>query len=232
MKHPLLVSPCSIPQFFQMVGENLLDRLESLPLLKPTQILEISQGTVQHRLRQYYPTACFTSFPLGTPWLEEIPYPDESLDLILSNLALPWFSHAELLVQEFARVLKPGGTLLFSTLGTETLKELYQAASIATQPFVDMHDLGDLLVQVGLTHPVVDVEWFEIHCMRIREILRELKLYQAYPKELVQKNRLKTLFTTYEQYRSPEGYLPVSVEVIYGYATGKKEKTYEKLIPL
>lgn len=227
MRHPLLVRPCSISQFFQMIGDTLLERSEGLTL-NPLQILDMSQGTFQESLSEKYPTAHSIHLPWNEEqtWLGKIPSQDKSLDLIISNLALPWCPHIDQVFLEFARVLKPEGTLLFSTLGPETLKELRQSASIKTQYFTDIHDLGDLLLQIGFTHPVVDAEWFEYHCTGTRELLKELRKYQAYPNELTKKSRLKMMLTAYEQYRSPEGDWPVSVEVIYGYATGQKKEPY------
>jgi malonyl-CoA O-methyltransferase len=60
-------------------------------------------------------------------------------------------------------VLRPGGLLLFSTFGPDTLKELRAAWRAAdghthVSRFIDMHDLGDALVRAGLGEPVMDME--------------------------------------------------------------------------
>ena len=60
-------------------------------------------------------------------------------------------------------MLAPEGLLMFSTLGPDTLKELRAAAGAArVHAFVDMHDLGDMLVASGFSAPVMDMEMIEI----------------------------------------------------------------------
>ena len=64
---------------------------------------------------------------------------------------------------EMHRVLAPGGLLMFSTFGPDTLKEL-RAAYAGTDGhthvnrFIDMHDIGDMLVAAGYADPVMDME--------------------------------------------------------------------------
>jgi malonyl-CoA O-methyltransferase len=48
---------------------------------------------------------------------------------------------------------------MFSTLGPDTLKELRGAAGAdRVHRFIDMHDLGDMLLAAGLSAPVMDME--------------------------------------------------------------------------
>ncbi len=52
---------------------------------------------------------------------------------------------------------------MFSTFGPDTLRELRTAFADADgQPhisrFVDMHDIGDMLVHTGFAEPVMDME--------------------------------------------------------------------------
>ena len=64
---------------------------------------------------------------------------------------------------EFRRALRVGGLVVFSTFGPDTLKELRAAFARAdghthVNRFVDMHDLGDMLVQAGFADPVMEME--------------------------------------------------------------------------
>jgi|GEM_PF-3598084 len=91
-----------------------------------------------------------------------LPLADSSVDFVVSNLALTCCDPEQFMI-EVARVLTPGGVVMFTTLGPDTLKELSQAwgqvGGIArVTPFVDMHDLGDIMVRAGLADPVVDME--------------------------------------------------------------------------
>ena len=103
----------------------------------------------------------------GTPasrvaWAPVVP--NTQYDLIVCNLALTWASNAPEQLAFWAQQLAPGGVLLFSAFGPDTGKTLRLAAQQAgwhtpvAPSFVDMHDYGDMMVQAGLTTPVMDVE--------------------------------------------------------------------------
>ena len=49
---------------------------------------------------------------------EELPFPDESFDRVVSQLALMFFADREKAICEMWRVLRPGGTLAVAVLGT------------------------------------------------------------------------------------------------------------------
>jgi malonyl-CoA O-methyltransferase len=88
-----------------------------------------------------------------------MPLKGASIDLLWSNMALHWAQAHDAVVREFARVLAPNGLLMFSTLGPDTLKELRRATGPAqVHRFMDMHDIGDLLVGAGFAAPVMDAE--------------------------------------------------------------------------
>ncbi len=58
---------------------------------------------------------------------ECMPFADDVFDGIYSNLAIQWVENIENLFVHFARMLKPGAWVVFSTLGPATLAELKQA---------------------------------------------------------------------------------------------------------
>src|SRR6266480_1821962 len=75
------------------------------------------------------------------------------------SLALLWLNEPLAAFRELQRVLAPEGLLMFSTLGPDTLKELRAAAGERrVHAFLDMHDLGDMLVAAGFSAPVMDME--------------------------------------------------------------------------
>jgi malonyl-CoA O-methyltransferase len=66
--------------------------------------------------------------------------------------------------------------LLFSTLGPDTLKELRSAAGASrVHAFIDMHDLGDMLVAAGLSAPVMDMELIGIEYGAGERLLDDLR---------------------------------------------------------
>lgn len=59
-----------------------------------------------------------------------LPFADSSFDMVVSNLALQWVDIHEAFA-EARRVLRPGGLLVFSTLGPDTLSELRECSTEA-----------------------------------------------------------------------------------------------------
>lgn len=61
-------------------------------------------------------------------WLEadahKVPLQNETVDFIYSNLVLQWCQPLDIAIKEMLRVLKPGGTIVFTTLVDGTLHEL------------------------------------------------------------------------------------------------------------
>jgi len=108
--------------------------------------------------------------------LERLPIAAGAVDLVWSNMALHWVGEPVAAFREFARVLAPGGLLMFSTLGPDTLKELRAAAGATrVHAFIDMHDLGDMLVAAGLSAPVMDMEMLTFTYEDAGRILADLR---------------------------------------------------------
>jgi len=92
-----------------------------------------------------------------------LPFVNQSIDVVFSNLLLPWLDDPTPVFSEIARVLRHGGVFAFATLGPDSLQELARAwATVDNRAhvnrFLDMHDLGDGLVNAGLRDPVLDVD--------------------------------------------------------------------------
>jgi malonyl-CoA O-methyltransferase len=150
------------------------------------------------------------------------------VDLVFSNLTLQWAAEPATAFTEIGRVLRPGGLLTFTTFGPDTLKELRAAWAAADEldhvnRFVDMHDLGDALVQERFAEPVMDMEMFTLTYDDPRGVMRDLKLLGADTvlgrkgRGLAGKARLAAMTTAYERLRR-DGRLPATFEVIYGHA--------------
>ena len=126
---------------------------------RPATVLAIdfSQGMLRAAPRRWNPFARRRLEPLCADLLR-LPLAAGSVDFLWSNMALHWLD-AQAGLAEFSRVLRPDGLLMFSTLGPDTLKELRAAAGPErVHGFVDMHDLGDMLVAAGFAAPVMDME--------------------------------------------------------------------------
>lgn len=94
--------------------------------------------------------------------------PDNSVDLVFSDLFLHELIDPRQFLHECWRVIKEGGLLTFSYLGPDTAKELRQAPlppSFEIQALVspwDMHDMGDALIGEGFSDPVMDMEFLNL----------------------------------------------------------------------
>ncbi len=230
-------------------GSRLLERLD-LVKLDPRRVLDLGCGTglqTQALLRRY-PRAQVVALDLALPmvrrarrkrrWrrrplcvcgdMERLPLRDRSVDLVVSNLAFQWSADPEGLFRECLRVLRPGGLLMFTTFGPDTLKELRQAWSEVDEfehvsPFIDMHDLGDLLVGAGFAAPVMDVDRLVLTYGEVDDLMRDLKRLGARnatagrPRGLTGKARMAAMRASYERFRW-NGLLPATHEVVYGHA--------------
>jgi len=161
---------------------------------------------------------------------EAIPLPDASIDLVFSNLMLPWCEDIDAIFAEIARVLAPQGLFTFTTLGPDTLVELRSAwraagGGDALHPFTDMHDLGDGLVRAGLAEPVLDVSRYTLTYTDVTAVLRDLRATGSQnavaerARGLTGRTRLGALEAAYEKFREA-GALPASYEVVFGQAWG------------
>jgi malonyl-CoA O-methyltransferase len=164
---------------------------------------------------------------------EAMPLPDAGIDLVFSNLLLPWCEDIDAVFAEVARVLRPRGLFTFTTAGPDTLVELRAAWRAADEaphvhPFTDMHDLGDGLVRAGFAEPVLDVSRYTLTYSDTRALMHELKATGAQnaasgrSRGLTGRRRFQIMEAAYEQFRS-SGALPASVEAVFGQAWGATE---------
>lgn len=87
-------------------------------------------------------------------------------DLIWSNLGLHLQSDPTILMKQWRSKLKPEGLLMFSYLGPDTGKELAKLLPndclLRNPSALDMHDVGDGLLQAGFSEPVMDMEYLTL----------------------------------------------------------------------
>ncbi len=151
-----------------------------------------------------------------------------TVDLIYSNLMLQWCEDLAVVFGECRRCLRPGGLLLFSTLGPNTLKELRAAwATVDARPhvntFLDMHDVGDQLIKSGFTSPVLEREDLILTYQNALALMRDLKgtgagnAHLERSRGMTGKATLAAVQAGYERFRR-QGALPATYEVVYGHA--------------
>ncbi|WP_297791740.1 malonyl-ACP O-methyltransferase BioC [uncultured Marinobacter sp.] len=131
----------------RQTGNVILEQLGEWQSEKEPDILDLGCGTgwFTRKLRQAYPGGQVTGVDLSPgmigharsnssgaiDWLVAdagcLPLPDNSVDIIFSNLMIQWCERPDSVLGECRRLLRPGGVLVCSTLLDGTLRELEQA---------------------------------------------------------------------------------------------------------
>lgn len=232
------------------VADRLLDHLAPVRL-QPRVVVDLGAGTGMclRQLEGHYRNAQVIALDLAEAMLKQarrkasrffsrqrfvcadaecLPFGNGSIHLLFSNLTLQWCNHLEHTYREFARVMVPGGLLMFSTFGPDTLKEL--RASFAevdghshVNSFQDLHDIGDALMASGFCDVVVDAERITMTYSDVMSLMSDLKSLGAHnatshrQRGLTGKHRMRAMTRAYEKYRE-QGVLPATYEVIYAHA--------------
>ncbi len=237
----------------QAIGYEILARLDYIKI-EPKTILDFGCGTgfFSQALQQRYPQACVIGVDVAQGMLTyakskanlesmmetylltetmRLPLQDNSIDMIFSNIVLHWCADLSRILCELRRVLRPEGLFMFSILGPDTLHELRYAWSqvddyVHVNQFVDMHDVGDAMLQAKFSDPVLDMEMRQYLYSDVSLLMQELKAFGAHNtnqgrmRHLLGKQKFKKLVAEYESFRGQDGKLPATYEVIYGHAWG------------
>ena len=169
--------------------------------------------------------------------IENLPFANGVFDLIFSSLTLQWCNDLQATMEGLLRVLKPGGLLLFSTFGPDTLKELRACwqqvdSAVHVNDFVDMHDVGDIMLQTGFADPVMEAETITVNYASVDRLMLDLRAIGAntpapgHRTGLTAPAALANLRRAYERFRVDQQ-LPATYEVVYGHAwkaaTGRRD---------
>lgn len=117
---------------------------------------------------------------------EYLPLADESVDLVLSIGSLHLVNDLPGCLIQIYRALKPGGLMLATLPGGESLKELRASLEYAElsltggisphiSPFVDVKDAGALLQRAGFILPVADSDQLMIAYSSPKKLFADLR---------------------------------------------------------
>lgn len=187
------------------VEARLLEQSEYLEI-PPQRVLDLGAGPGRASgiLKRRWPKAEVVAMDLSLPMLRQVskqtrfwrpvkrvcadamqlPFPDRCFDLVFSSLCLQWAHPLPQALREIRRVLKPGGMLVFSTFGPDTLMELretYLACGLepAVSPFAAIQQVGDALQGAGFARNVLDRETYTLDYPDLQALMRELQAIGA-----------------------------------------------------
>jgi malonyl-CoA O-methyltransferase len=157
--------------------------------------------------------------------ISSLPFANRCADLLVANLSLQWTADLPALFNGLRQVLRPGGLLLFSLPGTDSLKELKRAtegAGLAAtlREFPDMHNIGDALLVSGFRNPVMDAELITLTYPDMDALLGELEAQGggSYCQDFsILRSHAKELGAHYPR-RAESGHWPLGWEIAYGAA--------------
>lgn len=227
------------------IADRMLDRLE-LVRINPQVILDIGArtGYTTQLLTRRFPKAEIIACdwaenllhkvreqaPVALPLCAEpgnIPLAAQTADMIVSNLTWHWLNQPAACLREWRRLLKPNGLLLFTTCGPDTLYELRSSfAAVDDQPhvhlFLDMHDIGDMLLAAQFVDPVMQAEHIYFEYSSLDGLWRDLReagvinSQRDRRQSLTGKDRWQRMLNAYKNFSSfADGY-SATIEVVYG----------------
>ncbi len=182
----------------------------------------------QQRLRRGWMQSMMDRLRGATPTELVADAPPGGAQLAWSNMELHAEADKPALVRRWHAGLAVDGCLMFSCLGPDSfieLRPLYaqEGWGPPAPDWVDMHDLGDLLVHAGFADPVMDQEHLRLTWKTPQDLLRDLRalggnLAPARPAGLRGRRWHAALLQRLEALRGADGLLGLSVELVYGHA--------------
>lgn len=106
--------------------------------------------------------------------LEALPFADATFDTLVSSLTYQWTKELQLAMDEAYRVLLPGGTFVFSTLGPGTFKELRELrADLLNRTGRNGLPPSLKFASSDILAKTIKAAGFEVIVMRTTEVRRE-----------------------------------------------------------
>jgi malonyl-CoA O-methyltransferase len=171
--------------------------------------------------------AAFGGREAAPVWLPQ-EAPEGAAQLLWANMYLHLSPDPEALLKLWHRALAVDGFVMFSCLGPDSLRELrplYEALGwgLPGPEWIDMHDVGDMLVGAGFADPVMDQERITLTWGEPERLLADLRALggNLSPTRFAGcRGRAwrARLLAALEGLRGPDGRLSLSLELVYGHA--------------
>jgi SAM-dependent methyltransferase len=157
----------------------------------------------------------------------------ESLDLVVSALALQFVNDLPGVLAQIRRALRPDGLLLAAMIGGDTLTELRQAFAMAeaeceggvsprVAPFADLRDVGALLQRAGFALPVTDVDSLVVRYDTALALMSDLR-HMGATNVMTERRRTPTRTATMlrmsevyaQRFSDPDGRIRATFDIIW-----------------
>ena len=196
-----------------------LDQLAHAKRFELTAI-DLAPGMVEIA-RSRVPTATFHCCDL-----EETPLPENLADIVFSNAAIQWCDFCSAL-REMVRICKPGGHLLFSTFGSNTLNELKSAWQLTGDASDRVHELEPLSIiestldELALQHYELASSCREMSFESVDAMLQGIKQLGATNASttrqtgLLGTSRYRKFRQVFEQRLADSGHLTLTFECVF-----------------
>ncbi|WP_440983796.1 methyltransferase domain-containing protein [Shinella sumterensis] len=187
--------------------------------------------------------------PVTLAALETVPLEPQSVNLIVSPLALHLTNDTPGVFVQIRRALKPDGLFLAAIPGSGTLQELREVllaaeseisggASPRVIPFPDVRDVGALLQRGGFALPVTDKETYTVRYDSIFPLMKDLRaMGMANPlsgrsrRPLARGVLLRAAELYAERFSDPDGRIRATFSIIYVSGWAPHESQQKPLKP-
>lgn len=226
----------------KLAGTKLLNLINTN--LSPQNILDLGCGTgkITQKCTHLFPTTKIYGIDIAEKMISHaqkhashknltyicadadyLPFANNSVDLVFSNLMLQWLPNLEITFNELNRVLSRDGSLFFSILGAKSLHELRSSWSEIDHHqhvynFFTAEQLSHFLANIGFTDIKRKTYTHSREFVTFRDLLLELKMlgtrYSHCGLGLFGKTKWQQLSKSYEKFRT-NNKLPVTYEIHY-----------------
>jgi len=195
------------------------------------------------------PTFAVSGEDITVAPLDDVPLEPDTVNLIVSPLALHLINDLPGTLVRIRRALKPDGLFLAAIPGSGTLAELRDVllsaevemtggASPRVIPFADVRDVGGLLQRTGFALPVIDAETYTVRYDNLFALMRDLRgmgmtnaLAGRSRKRLTKSFFLKAAELYAERYSDPDGRIRATFSIIYASGWAPHESQQKPLKP-
>lgn len=229
---------------YQEIANRLCERLEDTKRTYPTALdLGTGFGSIAHSFPESKKPSLLTTLDFSHAALtmadgydlyvttnaeDPLPFAPKTFDLVVSNMLLPWVNNPQRVLAQAGQVLKDDGLFLATTLGDQTFIEFQHVFQAIGAPFMhinplpDVQTVGGILQKVGFALPVIDRDVLTLEYTTFADILADLKavgptnLHPNRKRGLTTKafwQKVEEIYT--ETFKTPQGKLPLTLEVIY-----------------